>query len=60
MEKKTQCEKSQTNIKDDEVIIKPVGTKKLSDFFDTLEIDLEAPITDWKKTKAELLTGGEK
>lgn len=57
--KKYNAKKVKLIIKDDEVIIKPIVTKKLSDLFDTIEVDLKAPLTNWKKTKAELLSGEE-
>ena len=44
-------------VRDDMLIIKPFVSKKLSDLFDTLEMDIKAPLTDWKKLKKELLTG---
>ena len=43
--------------KGDEIIITPLKPGKLSDLFDTIEVDLKSDLTDWNKVKKELLTG---
>jgi len=38
----------------DELLIRPKKTRPLSDFFDSVEVDLKADLSDWYKVKREL------
>ena len=42
----------------DELLIRAMKTRPLSDFFDSVEVDLKADLSDWYNVKRELL--GEK
>lgn len=44
--------------REDELIIKPKKTRSLSDFFDSVDVDLKADLSDWYKVKKELLGKG--
>ena len=39
----------------DELVIKPKKTKKLSAFFDSVEVELDSDLSDWHSVKKELL-----
>lgn len=41
----------------DEIIISPLKPGKISDHFDSVEVDIKSDLTDWNKVKKELLTG---
>jgi len=41
--------------REDELIIKPKKTRPLSDFFDSVDVDLKSDLSDWYKVKKELL-----
>lgn len=43
--------------KGDEIIITPLKPGKISDYFDSVEVDLKSDLSDWNKVKKELLTG---
>ena len=43
----------------EEIIIKPIKAQKISDIFDTIPVDLESDLGDWKRVKRELLKGDE-
>ena len=55
--KKHKVKKVKIIIRDDEILIKPVKSPKLTELFDSIEIDIKSPLTDWKKLKREMLTG---
>jgi len=55
--KKYDVKKVKVIIKGEELIIKPVKAPKLTELFDSIEIDVSSPLTDWKRLKKELLTG---
>jgi len=38
----------------DELLIRPKKMRPLSDFFDSVEVDLKADLSDWYKVKREL------
>ncbi len=57
--KKHRSKKYKLIIKDDEIIIRPLSNRRLSDLFDSIEIDVKSPLIDWKKLKKELLLGEE-
>lgn len=40
----------------DELTIRPRRSRKLSDFFDSIEVDLESDLSDWHAVKRELLS----
>ena len=41
--------------REDKLIIKPKKLRPLSDFFDTVDVDLKADLSDWYEVKRELL-----
>jgi len=43
----------------EEIIIKPIKALKISEVFDTVPVDLESDLGDWKRVKRELLKGDE-
>jgi len=43
----------------EEIIIKPIKATKISEVFDTIPVDLESDLGDWKRVKRELLKGDE-
>ncbi|MGQ4891423.1 MAG: AbrB/MazE/SpoVT family DNA-binding domain-containing protein [Candidatus Njordarchaeia archaeon] len=55
--KRNKAKKIKLIIRDTEIIIKPVRTVKLSQLFDTIEVDVKSPLTNWKKLKKEMLLG---
>ena len=44
----------------EEIIIKPIKATKISEVFDTVPVDLESDLGDWKRVKRELLKGDER
>ncbi|MCW4048821.1 MAG: AbrB/MazE/SpoVT family DNA-binding domain-containing protein [Candidatus Bathyarchaeota archaeon] len=43
--------------KGNEIIIVPVNTKQISELFDSIPVNIQSDLSDWKKVKKELLTG---
>ena len=41
--------------REDELVIRPKKTRPLSDFFDSVDVDLKTDLSDWYKVKKELL-----
>ena len=43
--------------KGNEIIITPLKPGKISDHFDSIEVELHSDLSDWNNVKKELLTG---
>ena len=41
----------------EELIIKAKKTQRLSDFFDSVDVELKSDLSDWHRVKKELLRG---
>jgi len=39
----------------EELVVRPKRRRKLSEFFDSIEVDLESDLSDWHAVKRELL-----
>lgn len=39
----------------DELVVRPKRSRKPSEFFDSIEVDLESDLSDWHSVKRELL-----
>jgi AbrB family looped-hinge helix DNA binding protein len=39
----------------EEIVIRPKRTRKLSEFFDSVEVDLSSDLSNWHSVKRELL-----
>jgi len=42
----------------EELVVKPKRSRRLSDFFDSVEVELESDLSDWHAVKRELLNQG--
>jgi AbrB family looped-hinge helix DNA binding protein len=41
----------------EEIVITPIKIQDITEFFDSMPVDLKSDLRDWKSVKKELLTG---